>query len=127
VNKELQTALLTTVNAPYQTHLDSSALAAALNAGEISTGEVNSFFMEVTVPDQLAFAKLHGVREAILIETGTVFANWSGHSHVTRVSARCDCWRALQQALSLKKPPSSDLLNSEYGPFREHSVVCWLG
>ena len=127
MNKELQTALLTTVNALYQSHLDSSALAAALNVGEISIGQLNSFFLEVTVPDQLAFAKLHGVREAILIETGTVFANWSGHSHVTRVSARCDCRRVLRQALSLKKPPSSNLLNSKYGRLREHSVVCWLG
>lgn len=80
MNKELQTALLTTVNALYQTHLDSSALAAAPNAGEISIGQVNSFFMEVTVPDQLAFAKLHGVREATLIETAKVFANWSGQN-----------------------------------------------
>lgn len=80
MNQELQTALRTTVNVPYQTHLDSSALAAALNAGEISIGQVNSFFMEVTVPDQLAFAKLHGVREAILIESAKAFATWSGQN-----------------------------------------------
>lgn len=77
MNLEMQTALLTTVNAPYHTHLDGSALAAALNAGEITIGQVNSFFMEVTVPDQLAFAKLHGVQEATLIETAKAFAIWS--------------------------------------------------
>lgn len=74
----MQTALLTTVNAPYQTYLEGSALAAALNVGEITIGQVNSFFMEIKVADQLAFAKQHGVREATLIETEKAFATWSG-------------------------------------------------
>ena len=75
---EMQTALLTTVNAPYQTYLDGGALAAALNAGDISKGQVNSFFTETAVADQKAFAKLHGVPEETLAYTATAFAAWSG-------------------------------------------------
>lgn len=75
---EMQTALLTTVNAPYQTYLDGGALAAALNAGDISKGQVNSFFTETTVADQKAFAKLHGVPDETLTSTAIAFAAWSG-------------------------------------------------
>ena len=75
---EMQTALLTTVNAPYQTYLDGGALAAALNACDFSKGQVNSFFTETTVADQKAFAKLHGVLDETLTSTATAFAAWSG-------------------------------------------------
>lgn len=80
MNQESQTALLTTVNAPYQTYLDGSALAAALNAGDITKGQVNSFFMETKVADQLAFAKQYGVREETLLETAKAFTIWSGQN-----------------------------------------------
>ena len=75
---ETQTALLTTVNAPYQTYLDGGALAAALKACDFSKGQVNSFFTETTVADQKAFAKLHGVLDETLTSTATAFAAWSG-------------------------------------------------
>lgn len=42
MNQDMTTALLTIVNAPYQTYLDGRALAAALNAGDITKGQVNS-------------------------------------------------------------------------------------
>ncbi|MGR3814758.1 MAG: hypothetical protein ACU0AU_11730 [Cognatishimia activa] len=80
MNQDTQTVLLTTVNAPYQTYREGSASAAALNAGEITIGQVNSFFMEAKVADQLAFAKQHGVRIATLIETAKAFAIWSGQN-----------------------------------------------
>ena len=75
---EMQIALLTTVNAPYQTYLDGGALAAALKACDFSKGQVNSFFTETTVADQKAFAKLHGVLDETLTSTATAFAAWSG-------------------------------------------------
>jgi len=78
MTQEMQTALLTTVNAPYQTYLDGSALAAALNAGDITNGQVSSFFTETTVADQKAFAKLHGLPDETLTATATAFAAWSG-------------------------------------------------
>ena len=74
----MPSTLLTTVNAPYQTYLDGSALAAALSAGDVKLGQVNSFFMETTVKDQKAFAKLHGVPESVLVAVAESFANWSG-------------------------------------------------
>ena len=76
--KEMQSLLLTTVNAPYRTRMDGRQLAAALSAGDVSLGQVNSFFMETTVKDQKAFAKLHGVPECVLVATAESFANWSG-------------------------------------------------
>ena len=78
MTQEMQSTLLTTVNAPYQTCLDGRALAAALSAGDVKLGQVNSFFMETSSEDQQAFAKLHGVPESVLIEAAESFANWSG-------------------------------------------------
>lgn len=75
---EMQSTLLTTVNAPYQTYLDGSALAAALSAGDVKLGQVNSFFTETSAEDQKAFAKLHGIPESVLVETAEAFADWSG-------------------------------------------------
>ena len=77
--KEMQSTLLTTVNAPYQTYLDGSALAAALSAGDVKLGQVNSFFMETTVKEQKAFAELHGVPWSVLIATAEAFTDWSGY------------------------------------------------
>lgn len=70
--------LLATVNAPYQTYLDGPALAAALNAGDIAKGQVNSFFMETSLEQQKAFAKFHGVLDETLTATAMAFAAWSG-------------------------------------------------
>ena len=71
--------LLTTVNAPYRTRMDGSQLAAALSAGDVSLGQVNSFFMETSVKDQKAFAKLHGVPGRVLVASAKSFASWSGY------------------------------------------------
>ena len=79
MTQEMQSTLLATVNAPYQTYLDGSALAAALSAGDVELGQVNSFFMETTVKDQKAFAKLHGVPGSVLVAAAESFADWSGH------------------------------------------------
>lgn len=76
--KELQSLLLTTVNAPYRTRMDGRQLAAALTAGDVSLGQVNSFFMETAVKDQKAFAKLYGVPECVMVATAEALANWSG-------------------------------------------------
>lgn len=48
MKQDTLTALLTTVNAPYQTYLDGRALAAALTAGDITIG--------VTVPSLIRIA-----------------------------------------------------------------------
>ncbi|KZX95828.1 hypothetical protein A3747_03785 [Sulfitobacter sp. HI0076] len=74
----MHTVLLTTVNAPYQTYLDGRALAATLNAGDITKGQVNSFFTETDAGAQKAFAKAHGVSEDTLVKTAAAFAKWSG-------------------------------------------------
>ncbi|MDE0695569.1 MAG: hypothetical protein OXH76_07005 [Boseongicola sp.] len=71
--------LLTTVNAPYRTRMDGRQLAAALSAGNVSLGQVNSFFMETSVKDQKAFAKLHEVPESVLVAAAGSFADWSGY------------------------------------------------
>ncbi|GFO83209.1 MAG: hypothetical protein A49_28360 [Methyloceanibacter sp.] len=75
---EKQIALLTTVNAPYRTYMDGSALAAAISIGDFTTGQVNSFFTEAKACDQLAFARHFGVSEDVLTKTASAFADWSG-------------------------------------------------
>ncbi len=77
MTQEMQSVLLTTVNAPYQTCLNGSAHAAALSAGDVKSGQVNSFFMETPAEARQAFAKLHGVPESILVATAESFANRS--------------------------------------------------
>jgi len=74
----MQTALLTTVNAPYQVTLDAGELAAALQAGEIELGQITSFFTETPVPAQKAFASSFGVSSETLAQTAKKFADWSG-------------------------------------------------
>lgn len=78
MTQDMQTALMTTVNAPYQSWLDGSALAAALVAGDVTLGQVNSFFLETPAEDQKAFAKHHDIPENVLIAAGAAFAKWSG-------------------------------------------------
>ena len=71
----MQTALLTTVNAPYQIYLDAAGLAEALVTGEIATGLVGSFFTETSVEIQKSFAQKHGIDLGILEQTAIEFAN----------------------------------------------------
>lgn len=75
---DMQIAILTTVNAPYQNHLDASALADALNQGEYGLGQVSSFLTEVNVDAQQAFANQFGIPIDHLMEVATSFSNWSG-------------------------------------------------
>lgn len=76
----MQTAMLTTVNAPFQTYLDAEGLACAICYGEITLGQVSSFYTETAVESQKAFAAAHGISAATLVETATNFSNWSGQS-----------------------------------------------
>ena len=99
MTQEMQSTLLTTVNAPYQTSMDGSALAAALCAGDVKLGQVNSFFMETSSEDQKAFAKLCGMPESVLVETAESFASWSGQE-LALLARRC---RPLAGTIFLKK------------------------
>ncbi|MGJ8623424.1 MAG: hypothetical protein ACSHW1_11645 [Yoonia sp.] len=74
----MQTAVLTTVNAPFQTYLDAEALAGAIMSGDIGTGQVGSFFTETAVDAQKMFAEAHGISAAALTKTATDFTTWSG-------------------------------------------------
>jgi hypothetical protein len=78
MTKAMQTALLTTVNAPYQTSLDAGELAVALCMHDIKLAQVGSFLTETPVDAQIAFAEAHGISKAELAATATQFANWSG-------------------------------------------------
>ncbi len=77
IRKE-QTALLTTVNAPYRSYMDGPALAAALETGDVTKGQVNSFLTEIDVRAQKGFAKAYGISETALQKTATAYAEWSG-------------------------------------------------
>ena len=75
---DVQTALLTTVNAPYQVQLDAGALAVALSAGDVALGQVSSFFTETSVDAQKAFAHEQGISTDTLKLAAVAFKNWSG-------------------------------------------------
>lgn len=62
---DLQTTLLTTVNAPYQNYFDAGQLAHAIKHGEIVSGQVSSFFTEVSIEAQKAFAQTRVSRARI--------------------------------------------------------------
>lgn len=74
----MQTAILTTVNAPYQTILDAGELALAISKHDITLAQVGSFLTETSVDAQIAFAEAHGIFKADLEATAVEFANWSG-------------------------------------------------
>ena len=76
----MQTALLTTVNAPYQIHLNAGGLADALSKSEIGVGQVASFFTEASVDEQTAFAEEFGISNDVLTQVAHAFVNWSGQS-----------------------------------------------
>lgn len=77
---DMQTALLTTVNAPYQNQLDAGELAAALKNEHVVLGQVSSFFTETDVETQKAFAIEHGMSVDALAHVAGVFRDWSGQS-----------------------------------------------
>lgn len=76
----MQTAILTTVNAPYQTSLDAAELALAISNQEIKLAQVGSFLTETPVDDQIAFAETFGISKVALSATASEFANWSGQT-----------------------------------------------
>jgi len=78
MTQTIQTALLTTVNAPYQATLDGTELASALQAGQITLGQVASFFTETPVEAQKTFAASFGISSDALIQTAKALGSWSG-------------------------------------------------
>ena len=80
MTKAMQTAILTTVNAPYQSMLDADQLAMAIAKADIKLAQVGSFLTETPAADQKAFAGAFGISEEQLHSTATAFANWSGQS-----------------------------------------------
>jgi hypothetical protein len=77
---ETQTALLTTVNAPYQNCLDESGLAAALLEDKIALGQVSSFLTEIDAVEQKSFALEFGISVEKLTQVAQSFTNWSGQT-----------------------------------------------
>lgn len=77
---DMQIALLTTVNSPYQNQLDASDLAAALKSENVALAQVSSFFTETDVEAQKAFAIEHGISVDDLTHVAGVFQDWSGQS-----------------------------------------------
>lgn len=82
--------LLTTVNAPYKTQLDASELAAALKDGDVALGQVSSFFTEIDVETQMAFAAQYGISSDTLAEVAGSFQVWSGQSVALVAKLRID-------------------------------------
>ncbi|MDX8355643.1 hypothetical protein [Cognatiyoonia sp. IB215182] len=80
MTKAMQTAILTTVNAPYQTTLDAGELALAISKHNIKLAQVGSFLTETPIDAQVAFAEAHGISKATLEATATQFADWSGQA-----------------------------------------------
>ena len=78
MTQDMQTALLTTVNAPYQNQLDAGELAAALKSENVALGQVSSFFTETDVETQKSFASDHGISDTALTHIAGVFQEWSG-------------------------------------------------
>ena len=76
-------SVLTTVNAPYGKKLDGQALAYCLADTSLSSanlGHMSSFFSEVPIEDQKAFARQFGISEIALVSAARAFADYSGQS-----------------------------------------------
>jgi len=77
---DIQTALLTIVNAPYQNQLGAGELAAEFKTGDVALGQVSPFFTETAIEGQKAFAHEHGISPAMLSDIAGIFQDWSGQS-----------------------------------------------
>lgn len=78
MTQAMQTALLTTVNAPYQNYLDAGGLSVAISNGDIKLGQICSFFTETDANTQKAFAAEFGISHDKLSDVAKDFSNWSG-------------------------------------------------
>lgn len=75
------TPLLTTINAPYKTHVDVVQLAeslAGVEPAQAALGQVFSFFTELPKTTQAEFAKTHGVSSKSLTELATYLSAQTG-------------------------------------------------
>jgi len=74
-------SVLSTVNAPYSKQLDGAGLAYCLShieAAKAFSGQVGSFFSEISVADQLGFAAEFGISSEAL---AAQFGDWAGESY----------------------------------------------
>ena len=78
MTKALETALLTTVNAPYLAYVDAQGLASSIVGKDVGLAQVGSFFTEIPVDQQLAFAEEHGVTHDALTQSAAAFQDYSG-------------------------------------------------
>lgn len=82
MNKHI--SVLTTVNAPYSSQLDSATLAHCLLDVEFAkefSGQVSSFLGEVPVAQQTSFAAQFGIGNDALKAFASSFAKWSGETY----------------------------------------------
>ena len=76
--------VLTTVNAPYSTHLNAQELVGFLldhAAAKTVPGHMSSFFGDVHPALQLEFASLFGISEPQLVAAAKSFASYSGQPY----------------------------------------------
>jgi len=77
-------SVLTTVNAPYSEKLVGETLALCLkdiSAAKLKPGHMSSFYGEVSLKAQKAFAAYFDIPEVDLIAATKAFANYSGESY----------------------------------------------
>ena len=77
-------SVLTTVNAPYSKQLDGAMLALCLSDFMLAkqfSGQVSSFFGEVSIEDQTSFAAEFGIGLAELKAFAQDFSHWTGESY----------------------------------------------
>jgi hypothetical protein len=74
--------VLSVVNAPYSHQLTGPELARAIiDVDRRHSGQLSSFFGEVPVESQLAFAAEYGITEKDLRAAARDFSAWSGESY----------------------------------------------
>lgn len=81
-------ALLETVNSPYRVQLSAPELAQALADPCLAkrySGQVWSFFTEVSDAEQVGFARAHGITPEILTVAAEEFSRWSGFPFTTEL------------------------------------------
>ncbi|MCP4070931.1 MAG: hypothetical protein GY742_04220 [Hyphomicrobiales bacterium] len=81
MKQTVKNTLLSKVNAPYGTYASAGVLAVQIQVPSLDSdyiGQVSSFFSEIPVEDQLAFAHQHGISEAALKKAATAFVELSG-------------------------------------------------
>ena len=73
-----EVVIIATLNSPYKSYMDAKSVVDAIKNCEPNCSQIYSFFTDLSIEDQLDFAKSKGISEKQLIQTAKKMSKISG-------------------------------------------------